>query len=71
MKWTNWGWGKVDLRWWGVQWSGVQGKRWWWQNPKSEPPGLGFGEGRAGVVEGRWGGRTGGGVKRYRGGEGV
>ena len=44
MKWTNWGWGKVDLRWWGVQWSGVQGKRWWWQNPKSEPLGLSFGE---------------------------
>ena len=44
MKWTNWGWGKVDLRWWGVQWSGVQGKRWWWQNPKSELPGLSFGE---------------------------
>jgi hypothetical protein len=24
MEWTNWGWGKVDLRWWGVQLSGAR-----------------------------------------------
>jgi hypothetical protein len=25
MEWTKWGWGKVDLMWWGVQLSGTKG----------------------------------------------